>query len=269
MTIPPEGICIGKHRDVWARELIAQLVLVGREISVYFPIEVEVESKVHRGFIDVAWYQPVSKSEKIYFCVFEIETSKSDWERIRSNSAKLVSLQPAMIYHIFKPGVHLNITERNELKQIHSGRKCYVINNERQIRQMLKKLGDLFSRRKGLGAFKRLKVRKEILEHFEREVEEGKYESTAEAVTVAVAQGMVLLFGMSNESYKKCTPCPRCGSCRVYFDYEIRKAICLNCGQVKGFHVSKHSTHALVRNLELLHRSNPQIWAEVFGDSSS
>lgn len=243
---------MGKHRDEWARELIAKLVLIGRQISVYFPIEVEVESKVHRGFVDVAWYaEGVSKAEKVYFCVFEIETSKSDWERIRNNSAKLVSLNSAIIYHIFKPGIRLKRTERTELKIIHSGRKCYVINNQRQISKMLRRLGSLFSRRHELGCFKTIKLRKDTLQHFNKDVEDGKYESIEEAVRVAAAKKLALLYGVSTEKY---APCSTCGSYRVYFDFEIRKVICLNCGNAKSFRISER---ALKQNIRTLLKSLP------------
>jgi hypothetical protein len=229
---------MGKHRDAWAREITARLVLIGRQISVYFPIEVEVESKVHRGFVDVAWYaEDASKTEKVYFCVFEIETSKSDWERIRSNSAKLVSLNPAIIYHIFKPGIRLKRTERNELRRIHSGRTCYVINNKRQVSEMFRRLGNLFSRRDKLGHFKIVQLRKDTLEHhISKDVANGKFESVSEAVDVKIGQVLARLHGVSTEKY---VPCSTCGSYRVYFDHEIRKAICLNCGKIRSFRIAR------------------------------
>ena len=237
---------MGKHRDAWARELISKLVLIGRQVSVYFPIEVEVESKVHRGFVDVAWYaEDVSKAEKVYFCVFEIETSKSDWERIRSNSAKLVSLNPAIIYHIFKPGIRLKRTERNELKRIHSGRKCYVINNKRQISEMLRRLGGLFSKIDKLGHFKTIRLRNVLLQGFNKDVEDGKYESIDEAVRIAISVRLARLYGVSTEKY---VPCPICRSYRVYFDSQIRKAICLNCGNTKSFRISERALEQKIGN---------------------
>ena len=230
---------MGKHRDAWARELIAKLVLIGRQISVYFPIEVEVESKVHRGFVDVAWYaEDVKKAEKVYFCVFEIETSKSDWERIRSNSAKLVPLNPAIIYHIFKPGSRLKRTERNELKRIHSGRKCYVINNKRQISEMFKRLGGLFSKRDKLGHFTTIRLRTVLLQGFNKDVEDGKYESIDEAIRTSASAGLAACYGVPKEKY---VPCPTCRSYRVYFDFQVRKAICLNCGNTKSFRMSRRN----------------------------
>jgi hypothetical protein len=225
---------------------MAKLVLIGREISVYFPMEVEVESKVHRGFVDVAWYGSVSKAEKVYFCVFEIETSKSDWERIRSNSAKLVSLNPAIVYHIFKPGIGLKKTERNELKRIHSERTCYVINNERRISEMFKRLGGLFSRIDELGYFKTIRLPKHTFLQYDKYVKDDVYESVEEAIRVTLGQKLALLHGVSKEKY---IPCCACGSLRVYFNFEIRKAICLNCGSTKSFRTDKHS---LEQNLEKL-----------------
>ena len=69
---------MGKHRDEWARTLIGKLVLVGREISIHLPMKVDTESKVHRGFVAVAWYvDDFIAGKKVYFCVFEIETRKT------------------------------------------------------------------------------------------------------------------------------------------------------------------------------------------------
>jgi hypothetical protein len=223
---------MGKHRDEWARALIARLVLVGRTISIYLPMEVETESKVHRGFVDVAWYvDDFIAGKKVYFCVFEIETSKNDWERIRSNSSKLVSLNPLIVCHIFKPGTRLKRAEREELRRIHSGRNCYVLNTDRQVKELLKKLGAIFSRQRKMGEFKKIRLETKTLERAFKAVE-GLYESDEEYVTIVVSKTIASLKGVPVDRY---SPCRVCRSHRVIFNFKPRRAVCLECGDIRAF----------------------------------
>jgi hypothetical protein len=227
---------MGKHRDEWARSLIARLVLVGREISIHLPMKVDTESKVHRGFVDVAWYVDDSiAGKKVYFCVFEIETSKNDWERIRNNSSKLVSLNPLIVCHIFKPGITLKRAEREELRRIHHGRNCYVLNTDRQVKELIKKLGAMFSRKSDMGVFKGIRVKTKTLEPAFKAVDEGLYESAEEFVNILVSEMACRFEGVPVDRY---SPCQVCGSHRVYFTSKPQKALCLQCGNIRSFRKS-------------------------------
>jgi len=225
---------MGKHRDVWAREIIARLVLLGRQLSLHLPIQVETEHKVHRGFIDVAWYvRTPSAREKLYISIFEIETSKSDWSRIRNNAAKIVSLNPLVVFHIFKPGVRLKKEEREELIKIHHGRKAYVVNTEKMMDSMMNNLATAFSRRKGLtGRTRVFHLPAIYIDTLDKFVEAGLYETRAEAFRIAINRLLAdELYGISVNRFKKCS---LCGSYRVYFDFEDRKSICLKCGKIRS-----------------------------------
>lgn len=223
---------MGKHRDKWALELISELVLLGRQLSIQIPIEVDPEHEVHRGFIDVAWYTKApTREEKIYFSVFEIETSKSDWPRIRNNAAKIVSLNPLLVFHIFKPGVRLTKSEREELIQIHHGRKAYIINTHKAIDEMMDDLASLFSRREGIsGRIIELTLPTAYIDSMDKLVEEGVYETRGEAFRVALSHLLAEEYGISMDRY---CPCSACGSFRVYFDGE-ETVVCLNCGNIRN-----------------------------------
>jgi hypothetical protein len=227
---------MGKHRDEWARALIARLVLVGREISIYLPMEVDTESKIHRGFVDVAWYvDDFIAGKKVYFCVFEIETSKNDWQRIRSNSSKLVSLNPLIVCHIFKPGTRIKRAEREELRRIHSGRNCYVLNTDRKVKELLKKLGAMFSRQCDLGVFSTIRVKTKTLKPVFKVVDKGLYESVDEFVEIVVREMRARLEGVPLARY---SPCQVCGSHRVVFMVRPQKAVCLQCGNIRSYRKS-------------------------------
>lgn len=224
---------MGKHQDKWSREQIAKLIWLGSELSRFFPIRAEVEHKVHRGFIDVAWYIIVpSTKEKLYIAVFEIETSKSDWPRIRNNAAKIVSLKPLVVFHIFKPGVRLKKAEREELTKIHHGRKVYVVNTRKGIENIERDLAEALGGEPGLAFRERiLSLPQPYVDALDHLVEKGFYLTREEAIRFSIVHLLnEELGGISRKSY---LPCPNCGSHRVYFDFKDMKSVCMECGDVR------------------------------------
>lgn len=225
---------MGKHRDKWSRELIANLVWLGCELSHFFPMRAEVEHKIHRGFVDLAWYITVpSTQEKLYIAVFEIETSKSDWPRIRNNAAKLLSLKPLVVFHIFKPGIRLKKTEREELIKIHHGRKAHVINTKKGIENIQTDLAEALGGDPGLALRKKitLYLPKPYIDALNRLVEEGAYLTRAEAIRITVRTlAIEKITGKSLEGY---IPCPKCGSFRIHFGFKDRISVCMKCGSIR------------------------------------
>lgn len=223
---------MGKHRDEWSREQIAKLMWLGYELSHFFPIRAEVEHKVHRGFVDVAWYITFpSTKEKFYLAVFEIETSKSDWPRIRNNAAKIVSLKPLVVFHLFKPSVRLKKSEREELMKIHHGRKVYVVNTKKGIENIERDLAEALSGETDLAFDERiLRVPQLYVDWVDELVEKGFYLTRGEAIRFAI--NSFLTEEVTGISRKHFIPCPKCGSYKVHFDYKDRKAVCVKCGNI-------------------------------------
>lgn len=123
---------MGTHRDPWALSLISELRRIGETLGLSISsIQSQDEHPIHRGFIDLAWYIGGSgQQDMLYVAIFEIETSKSDWERIRNNAAKAVPLRPLLYAQIFKPTVELSNLEKREIQEIHHGRQVWVIDND-------------------------------------------------------------------------------------------------------------------------------------------
>jgi hypothetical protein len=233
------GYVVGKHRDEWSRELIAQLVWLGYELSRFLPLQVEVEHKIHRGFVDVAWYIRVpSKNEKLYLAVFELETTKSDWPRIRNNAAKIVSLKPLVCFHIFKPGTRLKEAEKEELVSIHHGQKVYVVNTIKGIENVERDLAEAFSREPYLG-LKRIAfaLSEPYIAAIDWLVEKGFYLTREEAIRFSILHLMnEELGGVPRKSY---IPCINCGSFRVLFDFSSHRSVCMKCGAIKKIQRNK------------------------------
>jgi hypothetical protein len=228
---------MGKHRNEWSRELIAQLVWLGCELSRFLPLQVEVEHKIHRGFIDVAWYvKTPSTNEKLYLAVFEIETSKSEWSRIRNNAAKILSLKPLVCFHIFKPGIRLKRAEKEELKNIHHGRKVYVVNTKREISNLERDLAESFCREPGLN-FRDfyVPVPKPYIDAINWLVKKGFYLTRDEAIRLSIVH--LCNEELGGVSRRKYLPCPNCGSFRVIFDFRDQKSVCMKCGDVKTIRI--------------------------------
>ena len=122
--------------------------------------------------------------------------------------------------------------EREELRRIHSGRNCYVLNTDRQVRELLKKLGAIFSRRHDIGTFKGIRVKTKTLEPAFKAVDEGLYESAEEFVNIIVSEMVFRFEGVPVDRY---SPCQVCGSHRVYFTSKPQKAVCLQCGNIRSF----------------------------------
>lgn len=205
---------MGKHRDKWSREVISRLLFLGQRIKRIFPLHVEMEHKVHRGFIDVAWYISTQSHapKKIYIAVFEIETSKSDWPRIRNNASKIVSLKPLLSFHIFKPSVRLRNSEREELTNIHHGRNVFIINSEREIDDMIRNLSQAFSGRVLIREIT-LHLPQPYLKAIDCLVENGYYLSRREALRTAIREMLEIEFGVSWENTQAHSlekGCPNC-----------------------------------------------------------
>ncbi len=145
---------MGKHRHPWALKQIDTLLEIGKKLRYNVcTITSEQEKQIHRGYIDVAWYFGPLMDKTCYLAAFEIETSKSDWERIRSNSAKVAVLNPFIFAHIFGPTTQLTESERKELIGLHHGHNAYVIDNEKELKKFYSDLEILLSPEKVLAKF--------------------------------------------------------------------------------------------------------------------
>lgn len=129
---------MGRHTDPWAIEVIERIRECGRSLGYVTAVE---EKRITRGWVDVCWiWNAAILPRPIYLLAAEVDTSKSDWPRVRSNAAKVVSLQPAIYVHIFKPGVKLTDEEREQLLAIHHGRHIIVIDDEEELQVFLSSL---------------------------------------------------------------------------------------------------------------------------------
>lgn len=227
---------MGKHRDGWARDTISNLMFLGKQIGRFFPLEVEMEHKIHRGFVDVAWYthRPAHR-KKLYIAVFEIETSKSDWPRIRSNASKIVSLKPLLTFHIFKQSVRLNNSEKKELRNIHHGRNVSIINSDKGVWNMMKVLAQAFT---GSTLIRQvpLNIPKVYLEALDMLIETGYFFSRNDAIRASFVESFETVLAISWEncqSYllKDGRGCPNCGNNKGLLDIKNRKWICNECGK--------------------------------------
>lgn len=129
---------MGSHRDAWAIETIKKIRELGESLGY---ITAKEELRVTRGWVDVSWRWtvPILKVP-LYLLIVEVETSKADWPRVRSNAAKAVELKPLVYAHVFHPSVILTPEERSQLVAIHHGRHVLIFDGSTDFEDLLKQL---------------------------------------------------------------------------------------------------------------------------------
>jgi len=115
---------MGIHRDKWAIEVIRQIKDIGERLGY---VTVEEEKKIIRGWLDICWKWNIPSEDSVYLLIAEVESSKSDWPRVRNNAAKAVELKPTIYAHIFHPSVKLTDEERSQLAAIHHGNHVHIV----------------------------------------------------------------------------------------------------------------------------------------------
>ena len=129
---------MGVHKNTWAIETIKQIKELGGSLGY---ITAEEEMRVTRGWVDISWRWRVPfLKDPLFLLIAEVETSKADWTRIRSNAAKAVELKPFIYAHIFHPSVRLTDDERSQLMAIHQGRHVLIFDGNSDFQDFLKQL---------------------------------------------------------------------------------------------------------------------------------
>lgn len=129
---------MGLHTDPWAKGVIKRIRDCGRTLGYVAAID---EKRITRGWVDACWiWRTRLMPHPLYLLVAEVETSKSDWPRVRSNAAKAVALRPLVYAHIFKPGIRLTAEERTQLSEIHHGRYVEILDDGQPVDKFLLRL---------------------------------------------------------------------------------------------------------------------------------
>lgn len=129
---------MGTHTDPWAIDVIQKIRHLGNSLGYITAFE---EKRITRGWVDICWVWKIPIFQKaVFLLVAEVETSKSNWPRIRNNAAKAVELKPLIYAHIFKPNVRLTPEERHQLLEIHHGRHVLIFDGTSNSQQFLDKL---------------------------------------------------------------------------------------------------------------------------------
>jgi DNA-binding Lrp family transcriptional regulator len=129
---------MGQHKNPWALNVIQRICDCGRALGYVTAVN---EKRITRGWVDVCWiWKAPLLPHPLYLLVVEIETSKSDWPRIRNNAAKAVALRPLIYAHIFKPGIRLTPQEKEQLAEIHHGRHVMILDDNSSLGDFLVRL---------------------------------------------------------------------------------------------------------------------------------
>lgn len=131
---------MGTHKKPWAIETIRQIKELGENLGY---ITAEDEMRITRGWVDVSWrWKAPILEDPLFLLIAEIETSKDDWPRIRSNAAKAVELKPLIYAHIFHPSIRLTNKELSQLRAIHHGRHVLIADGNTDFKIFLKRLAE-------------------------------------------------------------------------------------------------------------------------------
>lgn len=134
---------MGVHRNQWAVETITKIRQIGENLGY---IAAQEELRITRGYIDVCWKWKIPQLKAfsflapLFLLIAEIETSKTDWPRIRSNASKAIPLKPLIYAHIFHPSIKLTTEERSQLEEIHHGRHSLIIDGNSDFKAFFNNL---------------------------------------------------------------------------------------------------------------------------------